>query len=302
MGKSIKQILLKPTLLFMTFGHRGWFNWMNDELYLKIAYRISTGKKLNLDNPLTFNEKLQWLKLYDRNPFYTTLVDKCDVKKYVSKIIGEEYIIETLGVWEKFDDIDFNKLPDQFVLKCTHDSGGLVICNDKSKLDINKARKKITRCLGNNFYNGLREWPYKNVKPRIIAEKYMTDESGYELKDYKFFCFNSVPKFLKVDFNRQTSHRANYYDLDWNLMPYYEVDYPNDASHKIDQPRQFEKMVEIVTMLSKELAFSRIDLYNVDGQIYFGEITFFPATGMGKIEPEEWNYTIGSWIKLPNKK
>lgn len=184
---KIKRILRNPFLLFLTLGHREWFNWVSDETYLKIAYWARMHKKLNLENPQTFNEKLQWIKLYDRNSLYTQLVDKYAVKSIISEKIGCEYIIPTLGVWDKFDDIDFDILPNCFVLKCTHDSGGLVICKDKSKLDIRKTRAKINACLKHSFYWGMREWPYKEVKPRIIAEEYMEDSITNELRDYKFF-------------------------------------------------------------------------------------------------------------------
>ena len=168
---------------------RGFFKFMSDEAYLKFMYKLKMKRKLNLSDPQTFNEKLQWLKIYDRKPEYTTMVDKYEAKKYVADIIGEEYIIPTLGVWDRFEDIDFDELPDQFVLKCTHDSGGLVICRDKSKLDLKAAKKKINKSLKRNYYWIGREWPYKNVRPRIIAEKFMTDPTSDDLQDYKFFFF-----------------------------------------------------------------------------------------------------------------
>jgi len=178
MLNKIKKVLKNPWYLVITFAGRGWLNFLSDKMYLKLIYRAKLGKKLDLKNPKTFNEKLQWLKLYNRKPEYTKMVDKYEVKKYVADLIGEEYVIPTLGVWEKFDDIDFDSLPNQFVLKCTHDSGGLVICKDKSKLDIASAKSKIENSLKRNYYKYGREWPYKNVKPRIIAEKFMIDCSS----------------------------------------------------------------------------------------------------------------------------
>ena len=221
MSNSIGDILKKPSLLFMTFGHRGFFNWMSDEQYLKIAYKIKMGKPLELEKPQTFNEKIQWLKLHDRNPIYTQWVDKCEAKSLATKAIGEEYIIPTLGVWNHFDEIDFSKLPDQFVLKCTHDSGGLVICRDKSKLDMTAAKRKIENCLKHNFFWGQREWPYKDVKPRIIAEAYMEDDVTHELRDYKFFTFDGEVKalFIATERGSKEETKFDFFDTDGKLLP-----------------------------------------------------------------------------------
>lgn len=270
----------------------------NDEFFVRMQYFIYMKKPLRLNPPVTFNEKLQWLKLYGNKEEYTHMVDKYEVKKYVADMIGEEYIIPTLGVWDRFDDIDFDQLPDRFVLKCTHDSGGLVICKDKSKLDINAAQKKLNKCLTRNYYYQTREMPYKHVKPRIIAEKYMVDESGTELKDYKFFCFDGVVKclFVVVDrFNKNGGHPClNFYDKDFNLLPF-ERGYPN-TTKTIDSPLNYEKMLELAEILSKDIPFVRIDLYNIDGKIYFGEFTFTPGNGIEPFEPEEWDYRLGEWI------
>ena len=200
-----KKRRLSTRAVFDALAARRFFNWVPDKYFIKIQYRIARKKKLDFNNVQTLNEKLQWLKLYNRNPEFTKMVDKIAVKEYVSNMIGEQYIIPTLGVWENFEDIPFEELPDQFVLKCNHDSGGLVVCKDKSKLNIKEARKKINKSLKRNFYNGTREWPYKNVKPLIFCEKYMVDESGYELKDYKFYCFDGKVKFLMVSSDRQSS-------------------------------------------------------------------------------------------------
>ena len=204
MSNNIKEIIKRPQLIFLTLGHREWFNWMSDEQYLKIAFWARMGKWPNIDNPKSFSEKLQWIKLHDRNPLYTKLVDKYEVKPIVAKKIGDEYIIPTIGVWDSVEDIDFDSLPNQFVLKCTHDSGGLVICKDKSKLDRNAAKKKLATCLKHSFYWGMREWPYKDVKPRVIAEQYMEDETG-ELRDYKFFCFDGEVKALFIASDQATA-------------------------------------------------------------------------------------------------
>lgn len=233
------------------------------------------------------------------------MVDKCEVKEYVKDIIGEEYIIPTLGVWEKFEDIDFSKLPEQFVLKCTHDSGGLVICRDKSKLDKEKARKKIEACMKMNYYWSKREWPYKNVKPRIIAEQYMEDENATEgLTDYKFFCFNGIPKLLYVSQGLQDHATASisFYDLEGKQMPFHRKDYKPIAG-EMSLPEKFDTMVSLAKKLAEEIhnPFIRIDLYSIRGRIYFSEITFFPCSGMMPFEPEEWDKTLGDWIELPSK-
>ena len=300
MDKRIIKIIKKPTRLFFTLDHRGFINWINDETYLRIAYRIAMGKKLDLKNPQSYNEKLQWLKLYDRKPVYTMMVDKQAVKEYVANLIGEEYIIPTLGVWDNADEIDFSKLPDQFVLKCTHDSGGLVICTDKSKLNIAQAKSKLNGCLKHNFFWGQREWPYKDVKPRIIAEKYMVDESGTELKDYKFFCFDGEPKamFIATDrSNPKEETKFDFFDMDFNHLPFTNG-HPN-STKEIKKPDGFDEMKELATKLSKGMPHVRVDLYNINGKLYFGELTFSHWSGLVPFVPEEWDYKFGSWIKLP---
>ena len=251
-----------------------------------------------MNNVKSFNEKLQWLKLYDRKDIYTTLVDKNAVKDYVAKKIGDEYIIPTLGVWDSFDEIDFDTLPEQFVLKCTHDSGGLVICSDKAKFDKFEAKQKIESCLKRNYYYFGREWPYKNVKPRIIAEKYMVDESGTELKDYKFFCFDGKVKALFISSGRGTEkHCDDYFDADFNHLPM-RKGHPN-SEKPIQKPDSFEKMKKLAETLSAQMPHARVDFYDVCGKIYFGEITLFSGSGFFRFYPEEWDYTFGSWINLP---
>lgn len=271
-----------------------------DKLYLKWLFRLRMGYKLNLDNPQTFSEKLQWLKLYNRKPEYTQMVDKVGAKEYVAKIIGEEYIIPTIGVWDSVDDIDFDKLPNQFVLKCTHDSGGIVICKDKSKLDIESARRILRKGLKRDFYSTSREWPYKDVKRRIIGEQYMVDESGYELKDYKFFCFDGEPKALYIATDRGVEGeetKFDFFDADFNHLPFVSG-YPN-ANRKITKPQGFEEMKQLAAKLSQGQPHLRVDFYDINGKIYFGELTFFHMSGTTPFEPKEWDYTFGSWIKLP---
>lgn len=271
-----------------------------DSTYLKMMYMLEMGKKLDLDNPRTFNEKLQWLKIHNRKPIYTTMVDKYEVESYVTSLIGEEYVIPTLGVWDSFDEIDFNSLPDAFVLKCTHDSGGLVICKNKQDFNINEAKKKIERCFKFNFYWHGREWPYKDVKPRIIAEPYIVDKELMELRDYKFFCFSGCVKFLKIDFNRFTNHQANYYSRDRKLLPVGESAFPYDANKEIKFPSQYEKMVSLAEKLSKDIPFVRVDFYQANEKVLFGEITFYPTSGFGKWSDDNYDVLFGDWIDLNN--
>lgn len=288
-----------PMRVFVKLGGWGFFNWMSDETYLKIAFRSLMGKKLNLKNPQTFNEKLQWLKLHDRKPIYTTMVDKYEAKKYVAGIIGEQYIIPTLGIWNKFEDIDFDKLPNQFVLKCTHDSGGLVICRDKSKFDVQATKKKITRSLKRNYFWQGREWPYKDVKPRIIAEKYMEDMNTNDLKDYKFFCFDGEPKILFIATDRANPNeetKFDFYDIN-----YKHLDFTNGHPNAIKEPQKpikFEEMVTLAGKLSQNIPLLRVDFYEISGKVYFGELTFSHWSGFVPFKPEEWDKILGAWIHL----
>ncbi|MBQ2818876.1 MAG: glycosyl transferase [Clostridia bacterium] len=275
---------------------------MSDEKFLKKVFKLRLGRKLDLENPQTFNEKLQWLKLYDRKPIYTTMVDKYKVKKYVADIIGEEYIIPTIGVWNNFDEIDFDALPNQFVLKCTHDSGGLIICRDKSKLDINAAREKINKALRRDYYLYSREWPYKAVKPRIIAENYMEDTKTAELRDYKFFCFDGEVKAMFIATDRASKieeTKFDFFDENYNHLPFTNG-HPN-ADVLPEKPEKFELMKELASKLSKGIPYLRVDFYEVDGKIYFGELTFYHWSGFVPFEPTQWDYTLGEWITLPEK-
>jgi len=276
-----------------------------DKMYIKMKYYMRRKSFPDLKNPQTFNEKLQWLKLYDRKPIYTTMVDKYEVKKYVADIIGEEYIIPTLGVWNSFDEIDFDALPDQFVLKCTHDSGGLVICRDKSKLDIEKAKRKIEASLKNEFFYDGREWPYKNVKPRIIAEQYMEDSKSEKIRDYKFFCFNGEPKMIYISegLEDHSTAQMSFYDIEGKEMPFHRADYRTFAVTP-DMPETLTEMIELSRLFAKktECPFVRIDFYCVNGKTYFSEITFFPCGGMVPFEPMEWDAKLGEWIDLTTVK
>lgn len=272
-----------------------------DKQFLQLKYWYIFRKRLNLKNPQTFNEKLQWLKLYDRNPLYTTLVDKYSVKKWVADKIGEEYIIPTLGVWDKAEDIDFDNLPNQFVLKCTHDSGSIVICKDKRTFNRQRAIAKLNNGLAHNFYVAGREWPYKNVKPRIIAEEYMEDKETTELRDYKFFCFNGKVKLLFVATDRQRAKEPCFDFYDTNFV-HLSIKHGHPNSGKvIKQPMNFEKMKILAHKLSMDIPQVRVDFYEINGKVYFGELTFFHHGGFVPFNPPQWNNTLGKWIQLPEK-
>lgn len=279
-----------------------FLRFIPDEFYLRIIYRIKIGKKLRLDNPQTFNEKLQWLKLNDRQPVYTTMVDKYEVKKYVADKIGEKYIIPTIGVWDHFEDIDFDLLPDRFVLKCTHDSGGLILCEDKSALDLKKAKRKIVRSLHNNYYYIFREWPYKNVRPRIIAEEYMTDGSNIVPEDYKVYCFNGEPKYIVVFHNRFCNEKGlseTVYDTDW-IPQGFSMSVHFAVSNIIeDKPECLEELLNICRILCQEIPQVRIDFYIIKQKIFFGEITLYTASGLQKMIPEEMDVVIGKMLHFP---
>lgn len=255
---------------------------ISDELYLKIMYKRVFNKELNLENPSTFNEKLQWLKLYNRDPKYTEMVDKYEAKKYISGLIGEEYIIPTLGIYDKFDEIDFDKLPDQFVMKCTHDSGSTIVCKDKSKFNKAEAKKKMKKALKNNFFYNGREWPYKNVKPRILIEKYMEDYTG-ALLDYKIYAFDGKCEYVMACADREKENEKTkfiYYDKNWKMKKEFSADgmkYGDKIS--LQRPKNLDKMFEFASILSENIPFVRVDFYEANGNLYFGELTFFPSSG-----------------------
>lgn len=295
--KKILKLLKNPLIILLHLDSKGFIR-MNDTNKIRLEYKSVFGYYPDLNSPKTFNEKLQWLKLNNRKKIYTTMVDKYEAKEYVANIIGEEYIIPTLGIYNSFNEINFDELPNQFVIKCTHDSGGIIICNDKSRLDIALARKKIDFFLKRKYYYIHREWPYKNVKPRIIIEKYMVDDKTKELRDYKFFCFNGKVKYFKIDFNRNTKHQANYYDENGNLQYFGEEVCPPDFDKEIDLPNNLYKMIELAERISDGHPFLRVDFYEVKNKIFFGEITFYPAAGFGKFVPEYIDDKMGDLIDL----
>lgn len=268
------------------------------KLYLSIIYFLSFGKKLNWNNPITFNEKLNWLKLNNNKTSYVNYVDKSEVKKLVGKKIGEEYIIPTLGEYTSVDSLNLSDLPEKCVIKTNHDSGTIFIVNKCDDIDFDKIKTELRKSLLRDFSKKFRELPYKKVKRKIIVEKYLESPGDSDLRDYKFFCFNGHVKFLKVDFDRSTNHRANYYTLSWELLPFGEAFCPPDPEKKIIKPKNFEKMVTLAESLAEDIPFVRIDFYNIHGRIFFGEMTFFPAAGIGHFTPESADKYIGTLLKI----
>lgn len=297
--RAIKHPRYIGSAMLCTLAH--WIT--NDVWYVKTRYKLYTGKRLNLDNPQTYNEKLNWQKLYDHNPLYTTMVDKYAAKEYVANIIGDEYIIPTIGHWERPEDIDWDSLPKQFVLKTTHDSGGVIVVKDKDSLDKAKAIAKLNRCLKSDNYAVTREWPYKNVHRRVIAEQYMEDEKTGELRDYKFFSFDGEVKALFISQDRGKAGeevKFDYYDADFNHLDIHQ--YHDAGKSAPEKPECFDEMKMLASKLSKGLPQVRVDFYEVNGKVYFGELTFFHHGGIVPFTPEKWDYIFGSWIRLPKEK
>lgn len=273
---------------------------LNDVTYSKLLYRISVGRHLNLKKPQTYTEKLQWLKLNDRRPEYTMMQDKYAVREYVANTIGNEYLIPLLGLWKDANDIDFQTLPDQFVLKCNHDCGSVIICRDKSQFNFDKAKERLNTCLSKNYYDSAREWAYKDIKPLILAEKYMSTYNEKTLTDYKFFCFSGKAKMLYVGTGEPHTdqQRIDYFDVEFNHLPIKRGSIPN-ANKTIEKPEGFEKLIPLVERIANNIPFIRVDFYIVDGHPYFGEIAFYPSAGLAEFSPYEWEERIGSWIQLP---
>lgn len=281
----------------------GVTNIIPDKEFLQLEYMLRFGKKIDFENPTTFNEKLQWLKIYNRNPEYSMLVDKASVKEWVSEKIGTEYVIPTIGVWARSSDIPYDDMPEKFVLKCTHDSGSVVVCKDKCRFDREYASQRLDKACKRNMFWWGREWPYKNVEPRIIGEKYMEDldDGNGELTDYKFMCFNGVVKCIFTCTERFSEGlKVTFFDRDWNKMPF-ERHYPSSRV-LIHKPKNLERMIELAEILSAGIPFVRVDFYEANNNIYFGEMTFFPGNGMEEFSPAEWDGILGSWIQLPTKR
>ena len=276
-------------------------SFLPDKLYLQIMFFKHFKRFINFRDPITYNEKLQWLKIYDRNPLYTTLVDKYTVKDYVSKKIGNRYVIPTLGCWNDASEINFQSLPNQFVLKWNHDSGSVIICKDKSTFNIKEAVRRLNKAKKHNGYLYGREWPYKGVKPKIIAEQYMEDEKTKELRDYKFFVFNGKVKALFIASDRQNKNKETKFDFFDEKFNHLAITngHPNSESLP-EKPIRFDEMISLAELLGNGIPHVRVDFYEVDGNIFFGEMTFFHWSGFMPFNPVKWDKQFGEWITLPS--
>lgn len=293
--KTAIRLLKNPCVFIIGLDRNGFTKWMPDTLFARISFRGLMGEKLNLKHPETFNEKLQWLKVYDHKPEYSMMVDKIRAKDIVGKMIGDEHIVPCYGVWTRGEEIDFNTLPQRFVLKCNHDQGSVILVKDKDRLDKNKTIEILDNKLKHNAYYGTREFPYKNIEAKIFAEAYLGDS----IIDYKFYCFNGNPKFLYCGQGLTEDHslKIDFFDLDWNRMPFYRTDY-----HRLGQvkkPTKLLEMIEIAKIMSNGIPFVRIDLFEVNGKVYFSEFTLCPASGFMPFQPKEYDKIIGDWLKLP---
>lgn len=299
--KKLFKFIINKDYRFLVLAGRGKKAHLPADVFLKKMFKIKTGKELNLENPVLYTEKLQWLKLFDQRPEYTIMVDKYAAKKFVAERIGAEYVIPLLGVWDSVDEIDFKALPNQFVLKTTHDSGAVVICKNKEALDIEAVKRKLWYFIKRNYFDCNREWPYKNVKPRIIAEAYMEDSTYKELRDYKFFTFGGIPKVLYIAQGRGNGEPtvADFFDMEFNHL---DLTIDHDmANTPPEKPQCFEEMKKLAAVLSEGTPQLRVDFYEVDGKVYFGEMTFFHCSGLEKFYPEKWDKIFGDWVKLPKK-
>lgn len=306
MKKLLRRFFLNlknPEYTINYIKSNGKFDNLTDRRYLELLFKKNTGYALNLEQPRTFNEKLQWLKLYNRNPLYSNLVDKYEVRKYVTEKIGSQYLNTIYGVYKNFEEINFKELPDQFVLKPTHTSGDYFICKNKNMINYKKLKSDVDRWMERNYFQLHREWPYKNAEPRIISEKLLIQENSEELRDYRLFCFNGEPKFIAVDFSitDKNKTRRNLYDLNWDLMDA-TISYPRELEIEVEQPEKLDELIEISRKLAKGIPHARIDFYIIKNQIIFGEITFFHQAGMGTIKPHSFDLQMGEWININSKK
>ena len=284
---------------FMMLRDKGKLDHMDDEKYLRRLFRCEMGYKLNLNDPVSFNEKLQWLKLHDRNPIYHVLVDKIAVKQWAAERIGEDHIIPTLGVWDDPDEINFDSLPDKFVLKCNHNSGlGMYICSGKSDIDVDKVRTELKEGLKQDYYKPFREWAYKDIPRKVLAEEHLGVEDPNRLVDYKVFCFDGIPKLVEIDWNRFVSHKTNVYTTDWELMDV-KIGYPSDKNSFLTKPLMLEELLQTAAKLSGGFPFVRVDCYIVGEHVYFGEMTLYPGAGFSEIKPKEFEIELGNYLTLP---
>lgn len=296
--KTALRLVKTPGKMVAPLAQKGFFDWMSDEAFLKLRFRAEMGYKLDLKNPHTYNEKLQWLKLYDRNPIYAQMVDKYRAKEYVASVIGEEYIVPLLGVYNRFEDIDFDRLPQQFVLKCTHDSGSFYICRDKGKLDKKRAEQILKKGLKKKPIRYAREWPYSLVQPRIIAEQYLEDEGHEDLTDYKIFTFGGKAAMILLNYGRFERRIHHLYSTDWKFLEASPRD-EGETQKLIPRPENLDEMIRLAEKLAAGLPHVRVDFYSVNSRIYFGEMTFYHRGGFGKFPPEEMGLWLGDLLVLP---
>ena len=273
---------------------------LSDRHLVELRYRYTFHRPLHLDNPEAFTEKIQWLKLYDHNPLYHTMADKLKARSYVRERIGEQYLIPLLGEYDTAAEIDFAHLPEQFVLKCTHDSQSIVLCHNRDQLDPEAACARMDRAMHTDYSIYGREWVYRGLEPKIIAEPLLRDESGEELKDYKVFCFNGEPKAVELDYDRFVAHKRKLYTTDWEVMPL-QIAFPDDPSLSFKGPKRLEELLHISRKLAAGTPFLRVDSYITSDQIYFGEMTFYPDNGFGVFDPDRLDYEWGQWLTLPQR-
>lgn len=299
---KLKKIFVNPSDLFVYLGTKGYLNWLPDEKYLKVIYFSYLKEPLNLKNPKRFSEKLQWLKIQDKNKELTKFVDKYEVRKIIAEKLGEEYLIPMIGQYSSVDDINWEALPSKFVLKATHGCGSNIICKDKSKLDTDFAVKKLNGWMNKNWYWYGREWSYKNIKPRIICEEFMEEKNDAALTDYKFYCFSGEVKYCQVIRDRGQNETIDFYDIEWNNLPFNGLRNLPRTTKKYKKPEKYEEMIRLAQILCKEFIFVRMDFYLIKNNIYFGEYTFYPTSGFGKFYPDEWNQIIGDMVHLDENK
>ena len=297
MGK-VTRLLANPFLAYDYAAGMGLTNWVPDEIHLKLMYRAAIGSWPDMKCPRAFNEKLQWLKLHDRNPLYTTLADKFRVKRWVAERIGSEHVAKTYDTWERAEDIDISGLPERFVLKTNHDCGGIVICRDRDTFDVDKAKKALDKHLKSNYYWRKREWPYKDIRPLVFAEEYLESGGGVGINDYKLFRFSNgrIITLLMTDRFTDTGPTKTFFNEVWTPLDLTEGGHP--TRHNAPAPRKFEEMKRLADIIGREFPFVRIDFYEVSDRLLFGEVTLYPNAGFEHFDPPEWDDRLGSWIDL----
>lgn len=308
MSASIKRAFDKfcnnPWSVAKKLARHGWLNFIPDKAYLSIMFRANLGKRMNWRSPRTYNEKLQWLKLYDRKAIYPKMVDKFEAKQYIADRVGSQFVPKVVGgPWDSFNKIDFTMLPEQFVLKTTHDCGGVWICKDKCKINMVDVRSFIEGHMKDNYYRKHREWPYKHIHPRIFAEEYLEDRTDGELKDYKFFTFNGIPKMMFIASERNNESvetKFDFYDMDFQRLSI--VNGHSNSEKYMAKPVHFEKMKRLASRLSEDIPHLRVDFYETNGRLYVGELTFFHYSGFVPFSPPEWDEILGTWLPIPQKK